>query len=116
MPITPSLWWHQTRPLQFSLVLDDFGIQLKTKLISPISYKHKKIYKISEDCEGKLYCGRSLEWNQFKQKVLVSMSNYVTKALHKFQKPIPRKDQYAPHQWKLPQYGATKKLETPLYT
>ena len=25
-PITPGLWRHQTRPLQFSLVVDDFGI------------------------------------------------------------------------------------------
>ena len=26
-PITPGLWRHQTRPLQFSLVVDDFGIK-----------------------------------------------------------------------------------------
>ena len=25
--ITPGLWRHQTRPLQFSLVVDDFGIK-----------------------------------------------------------------------------------------
>ena len=25
-PITPCLWRHQTQPLQFSLVVDDFGI------------------------------------------------------------------------------------------
>ena len=26
-PITPGLWMHQTHPLQFSLVVDDFGIK-----------------------------------------------------------------------------------------
>ena len=26
-PITPGLWWRQTLPLQFSLVVDDFGIK-----------------------------------------------------------------------------------------
>ena len=26
-PITPLLWRHQTRPLQFSLVVDDVGVQ-----------------------------------------------------------------------------------------
>ena len=26
-PITPGLWWHQTRSLQFSMVVDDSGIK-----------------------------------------------------------------------------------------
>ena len=26
-PITLGLWWHQTRPLLFSLVADYFGVQ-----------------------------------------------------------------------------------------
>ena len=26
-PITPGLWWYQKRPLQFSLVVDDFGVK-----------------------------------------------------------------------------------------
>ena len=26
-PITPGIWLHQTRPLRFSLVVDDFGIK-----------------------------------------------------------------------------------------
>ena len=30
-PITLGLWSHQTRPLQFSLVVDDFGIKYERK-------------------------------------------------------------------------------------
>ena len=26
-PITPGLWRHQTLPLQFSMVVDDFGVK-----------------------------------------------------------------------------------------
>ena len=26
-PITPCMWWHQTRPLQLSLVVDNFGVK-----------------------------------------------------------------------------------------
>ena len=26
-PITPGMWRHETPPLQFSLVLDDFGVK-----------------------------------------------------------------------------------------
>ena len=48
--------------------------------------------------------------------MLVSIPNYVTKSLHKFQHPIPKRTQYAPHQWTRPNYGATKQLATPLDT
>ena len=44
------------------------------------------------------------------------MPNYVTKELHKFQHPTPKRAQYAPHQWTHPNYGATKQLATPLDT
>ena len=49
-------------------------------------------------------------------EVLVSIPNNVTKALHKFQHPTPKRAQYAPHQWTRPNYGATKQLATPLDT
>ena len=44
------------------------------------------------------------------------MPNYLTKELHKFQHPTPKRAQYAPHQWTPPDYGATKQLATPLDT
>ena len=44
------------------------------------------------------------------------MPNYVTKALHKFQHPNPKRAQYSPHQWTRPNYGAKKQLTTPLDT
>ena len=47
---------------------------------------------------------------------MFSMTNYVTKALHKFQHPTLRRSQYAPYQWTRPNDGATKKLATPLDT
>ena len=43
---------------------------------------------------------------------MISSPNYVTKALHKFQHPTPKRAQYAPHQWTRPNYGATKQLAT----
>ena len=40
------------------------------------------------------------------------MTNYVTKALNKFQQPTPRRDQHEHHQWNRPNYSPTKKPET----
>ena len=115
-PITPGLWRHQTPPLQFSLVVDDFGVNMSAEQISPISYMHKKIYKISEYWDGKLYFGLNFDWDYYKRGFMVSMPNYVTKALHKFQNSTQRRAQYAPHKWTRPNYCATKQLANPLDT
>ena len=62
-PITPGLWRHQTSPLQFSLVVDDFWIKYeRQEHTTHILDALKKNYKIYEDWDGKLYCGLNLEW------------------------------------------------------
>ena len=61
-PITLGLWRHQTCPIQFSLVVDDFGIKYdRQEEITHLLDALKKIYKISENWDGKLYCGLNLE-------------------------------------------------------
>ena len=115
-PITTGIWRHQNLPLQFSLVVDDFGIKYECQEdITHLLDALKKIYKISEDWDGNVYCGLNLEWDYYKREVLVSMPNYVTKALQKFQHTTPKCAQYAPHQWTRPDYGK-KKPATPFDT
>ena len=58
MPHTPVLWKHVSRPIVFTLVVDDFGVKYVRKknadhLIAVFIGK----YKISEDWTGSLYCG-----------------------------------------------------------
>ena len=116
-PITLGLWRHQISPLQLLLVVDDFGIKYERQEdITHLLGALMTIYKISEDWDGKLYCGLKLESDYYKREVMVSMPKYVTKALHKFQHSTPKRAQYAPHQWTHPNYGATKQLATPLDT
>ena len=71
-PITSCLWWHQTRPLKFSQMVDDFGIKYERQAdITHILDALKTLYKISENLESKLYCGLSLECKYYKWEVLV---------------------------------------------
>ena len=80
------MWRHQTRPLQFSLVVDDFGVKYERQEdITHILDATKTIYKICEDWDVKLYCGLNLRWDYYNWGFLVSMPNYVTKVLPKFQ-------------------------------
>ena len=78
---TPGLWKHRTRPVQFSLIVDDFGVKYKGKrhadhLISAI----KKHYtKLTVDWTGSLYAGINLELNYDERWVESSMAGYVAK-------------------------------------
>ena len=61
---TPGLWTHDTRPICFSLVVDDFGVKYvgeentKTLLETVRQY-----YKCSCDWEGERYCGITIKWD-----------------------------------------------------
>ena len=67
-PITPGLWWHQNRPIKFSLVVNKFGIKYELQEdITHILDALKTIYKIYEDWDGKLYFGLNLEWDYYKR-------------------------------------------------
>jgi hypothetical protein len=59
---TPGLWRHESKPLTFTLVFDNFGIKFVNRanvdhLISSI----KKTNTLTEDWMGSLYCGITLQ-------------------------------------------------------
>jgi hypothetical protein len=87
---TQGLWHHVTRPIQFNLVVDDFGVQYAGKehaqhLIDALETD----YTVSKDCTGGLYCGITLKWYYENKHVDLSMSGYIKDALHKYQHPMP---------------------------
>jgi len=61
----PGLWQHKTRPITFSLVVDDFGVKYVGKEHADhlISCLKEETYKLTEDWTGNLYCGISLRWD-----------------------------------------------------
>jgi hypothetical protein len=103
---TPGLWRHATRPIQFTLVVDDFGVQYVGKehaqhLIDALETD----YTVSKDWTGGLYCGITLKWDYMNKHIDLSMLGYIKDALHKFQHPMPKRPQYAPHNWTASSYG-----------
>jgi hypothetical protein len=79
---SPSLWKHQTRPIAFTLVVDDFGVKYVGKehadhLIQCI----KEMYELTEDWTGDLYRGIKLNWNCTVRTVNISMPGYIKKLL-----------------------------------
>jgi hypothetical protein len=75
---TPGLWKHETRPISFTLVVDNFGVKYVGKehvhhLIRCI----KQQYELTEDWTGDLYCGIKLKWDYEAQTVDLSMPGYI---------------------------------------
>jgi hypothetical protein len=87
---TQGLWTHDTRPISFSLVVDDFGV----KYVGREHAEHlmtciKKNYNISRDWNGTAYCGLTLDWDYNKRTVDLSIPGYIKAALNKYQHPAP---------------------------
>jgi hypothetical protein len=86
--MSPGLWKHATRPISFSLVVNNFGI----KYVGKENAQHlldtvRHYYKCSCDWKGEQYCGLTLKWDYKGKKVYVLMPGYVTKTLTRFQYP-----------------------------
>jgi hypothetical protein len=98
---THGLWTHDTRPISFSLVVDDFRV----KYVGREHAEHlmaciKKNYNISSDWNGRAY------WDYKNRTVDLSMPGYIKAALHKYQHAAPARPERAPHTWNPPIYGA----------
>jgi hypothetical protein len=97
--LVPGLWKHDTQPIQFTLVVDDFGIKyVSEEHANNLKWALDEHYKLTCDWTGTWYIGIILDWNYTNHQVQLSMPNYVTKALKQFQH-IAKKCQYAPYPW-----------------
>ena len=72
--IVPGLWTHEWRPIQFTLVVDDFGVKYVGKehaehLMSVL----KEFPDLTEDWKGEKYIELTLDWDYEKREVHLSM-------------------------------------------
>jgi hypothetical protein len=114
-PHTHGLWRHDTKPIQFALVVDDFGIEYEerkdAKELVQILKDHYKA--VSEDWEGTLFCGITLAWDYENKTVNRSMPGYMAKVLLKFQHPQPKHPEHQPAKHNPPQYEAKVQMTEP---
>jgi hypothetical protein len=110
--LVPGLWKHDTRPIQFTLVVNDFGIKyIGKEHAQHLTNSLEEHYKLTCNWTGKRYIGITLDWDYNKCQVHLSMPNYVQKALKQFQHKAG-KLQHAPYQSAPIQYGAKKQYAT----
>ena len=60
----PGLWKHISRPISFTLVVEDFGIKyVGREHVDHLIGVLKQQYKLAEDWKGELYCRIKLKWD-----------------------------------------------------
>lgn len=113
VPLTPGLWKHVTKPISFTLIVDDFGVKYtdKSDVLHLISALEQQ-YQITQDWTSKRYSGMSLKWDYKNRSVQVSMPGYIQAMLHKYQHPKPARPQHAPSYSPPPQFDKT--LQAPI--
>jgi hypothetical protein len=111
---TPRLWRHKTRPINFSLVVDDFGVKhVGRRHAEHLVAALEALYPVTTDWKGQLHCGLTLHWDYAARTVDLSMPGYILAALNKFQHPAPLRPQHSPYHWHRPNYGAPTQLTPP---
>jgi hypothetical protein len=108
---TPGLFTHLTRPICFSLVVDDFGVcYVGKEHAEHLQSILQENYETSSDWTGSQFCGITLQWDYVNRTVDLSMPGYVARALQRFQHKTPTRPEHAPYEWTKPQYGAKIQL------
>jgi hypothetical protein len=107
--IVPGLWKHKTKPIQFVLVVDDFGI----KYINKDDLDHlirtlEKYYEVAVDLDGKEFVKIELDWDYENKRVHLSMAPSLQKALRQFDNIVPTKRHDSPYPHIEPKYGVKK--------
>jgi hypothetical protein len=110
---TPGLWLHKTRPIAFSLIVDDFAV----KYVGKQNADHLRnallqSYELTTDWEAKVYSGMSLKWDYKNRTCDISMPGYVSNVLSKFQHDAPKHPQHTPSRYVTPVYGAKNQYAT----
>ena len=78
----PGLWFYKTKPIAFTLVVDDFGIKyMKKEHIDHLLKAVKEKYPVKVDWIGSKYLGMDLKWDYENRTVTVEMKGYNEKAL-----------------------------------
>jgi hypothetical protein len=104
--LVPGLWRHDIRPVQFTLVVDDFGVKYAGKE-NALHLKHvlEEHYQLTCDWDGCRYIGITLDWDYQRRRVHLSMPGYVKKDLKSFQHQL-KYTQDAPYPSVPIRYGA----------
>jgi hypothetical protein len=110
---TPGLWLHHTRPISFTLVVDDFAVKYVGKQHAEhLRNALLKTYELTTDWAGTVYSDINLKWDYKNRTCDISMPGYISNVLSKFQHDAPKHPQHIPSRYVTPVFGAKTQYAT----
>jgi hypothetical protein len=110
---TPGLWLHKTRPIFFTLIVDDFTVKYVGKQHAEhLPNALLQTYELTTDWTATVYSGMTLKWVHKHRTCNISMPGYVSNVLSKFQHDAPKHPQHTPSRYVTPVYGAKTQYAT----
>jgi hypothetical protein len=108
---TPGLWHHKWCPVQFCLIVDDFGVKyVGLKHFTHLLDVLKKFHGVQINMAGDKFAGIDIIWDYVACRCCISMPGYIKNLLIKFKHPHPIKPQFSPYKCLLISYGAKAQL------
>jgi hypothetical protein len=107
-PDVPCLFKHDTLPISFVLVVDDFGISYR----DPAHARHlldilNQKYTITEDWTGSKYVGLHIARDRTARTITLSMPGYIQRACKRFNIDPTHRKVHNPMVYTPPKYGTT---------
>ena len=94
---TPGLWRHKWRPIQFCLIVDDFGVEyVGIEHFNHLLTLLKKYHQIQTNMAGDKIAGINVQWDFPGRRVRIDMRTYIDTLLLTLDWPKPRKRQLSP--------------------
>jgi hypothetical protein len=88
---TPGLWLHKTRPISFTLVVDNLAV----KYVGKQHAEHLRnallqTYELATDSTATVFSGMTLKWDYNNRTCDISMPGYVSNVFSTFQHDAPK--------------------------
>jgi hypothetical protein len=104
---TPGLWHHKWHPIQFSLIVNDFGVEyMGIKHFNFLLDILKKYHRVQFNMASDKLAGIAIKWDYPGKRCQISMPGYIDNLLIKFKHPRPSKPQLSPYACLPISYGA----------
>jgi hypothetical protein len=108
---TPGLWRHKWRPIQFCLIVDDFGVEyVRIEHFNHLLDVLKKFHGVQVNMAGDKFAGINIKWDYANCCCRISMFGYIENLLIKFKHPCPIKPCLSPYKCLPITYGAKAQL------
>jgi hypothetical protein len=94
---TPGLWRHKWRPIQFCLIVDNFGVKyVGLEYFNYLLSILKKFHGVQYNMASNKFSGMDIDWNYAACRCRISMPGYISTLLLKFKHPHPAKQWQSP--------------------